>query len=85
MTGLDEFVAAGPWPQRAGLRVILSLARRPRGRRMLRWLPPADQLAQALLAMERYDDPLVSRQLGWDPVAIAASGGDLGRAEPRAL
>jgi hypothetical protein len=83
MSGLDEFVAAGPWPQRVGLRMVLSLARRSRGRRLLRRVPQADQLAQALLAMEHYDDPLVSGVLGWDPVAIAARGGDIRRAERR--
>jgi hypothetical protein len=83
MSGLDEFVAAGPWPQRTGLRMIMSLARRRRGRRLLRKVPQVDQLAQALLAMEHYDDPLVSEQLGWDPVAIAARGRNLRRVEGR--
>jgi hypothetical protein len=83
MSGLDELVAAGPWPQRAGLRVVLGLARRPRGRRVLSSVPAIDQLAQALLAMERYDDPLVSGPLGWDPVAVSARGRDLRKAERR--
>jgi hypothetical protein len=82
-SSLEEFVAAGPLPQRAALRVVLSLARRRRGRKLLRAFPQADQLAHALLAMARYDDPLASRPLGWDPVAVSARGADIRRAEGR--
>ena len=80
---LDEFVAAGPWPQRTGLSAILGLARRPRGRALLRRMPQADQLAQALLAAEHFDEPAHSRRLGWDPVEIAARGRALRAAEGR--
>jgi hypothetical protein len=83
MSHLDVFVAAGPWPQRAVLRALVSLARRPRGRALLGCLPPADRLARSLLAMERYDDPAVSRPLGWDPVAVTARGRELRVAEGR--
>jgi len=83
MSSVDEFVGCGPLPQRAALRAVLTLARRPRGRQLLRRLPQLDQLAGSLLAMERFDDPAVSRPLGWDPVAIATRGRDLRRAEGR--
>lgn len=71
---LDELVAAGPWPERVGLRALLSLGRRPRGRALLTHLPPADQAAASLLAMARYDDPAIARELGWDPDAVVARG-----------
>jgi hypothetical protein len=80
---LDLFVAAAPQPQRAGLRAIAALARRPRGRGLLKRLPAADQLSYALLAMDRYDDPAVSRPLGWDPDAVVARGRELRRTEGR--
>jgi hypothetical protein len=81
--GLRTFLSAAPQPQRAGLRALVALARRPRGRRLLRALPPAEQLAHALLAMDRYDDDAVSRALGWDADAVAARGRELRRAEGR--
>jgi uncharacterized membrane protein len=83
MSSLDEFAAAGPWPQRAVLRALVSLARRRRGRSLLRYLPQADQLAQALLATEHFDNPAVSRRLGWDPAVVTARGHDLRRLERR--
>jgi len=83
MSSIDEFVARGPLPQRSALRALLTLARRPRGRRLLKGLPQLNQLAGSLLAMERFDDPAVSGPLGWDPVAVAARGRDLRRAEGR--
>lgn len=83
MSSLDEFVSSGPRPQRTVLRAFLGLARRPKGRALLRRLPQADQLAQALLAMERFDDPAASRALGWDPEAVTARGRELRRAEGR--
>ena len=51
---------------------------------LLRRLAPADQLAAALLAFGRYDDPAVSRALGWDPDRVVARGRELRRAEGRA-
>ena len=42
-TILDEFVAAGPWPQRVAVRALLALARRPRGRALLAPFAGADQ------------------------------------------
>lgn len=83
MTSLNEFAAAGPWPQRAVLGALVSLARRRRGRALLRYLPQVDQLMQALLATEHFDDPAVSRRLGWDPAAVIARGRDLRRLEGR--
>ena len=80
---LDLFVAAAPQPQRAGLRVMAELGRRPRGVALLKRLPLADQLSHALLAMDCYDDPAVSRPLGWDPDAVVARGRELRRAEGR--
>ena len=80
---LDEFVGGAPEPQRSGLRAMVALGRRPRGMRLLRRVPPADQLSYALIAMDHYDEPAVSRPLGWDPVAVAARGRELRRTEGR--
>ena len=80
---LDRFIAAGPWPERAGMRLLVSLARRPRASRLLARLAPLDQLAGGLLAMERYEDPPLARELGWDAEAVAARGRELRREEGR--
>jgi hypothetical protein len=80
---LREFVMAGPRPARDGLRVMLFLASRPRGRRLLGALPLALQAADSVLAMSRYDDPARARELGWDSDAVAARGRALRRAEGR--
>ena len=68
---LDAFVAAAPQPQRAGLRAMVALVRRPRGNALLGRLAPADQLAYGMLAMEHFEDPDVSAGLGWDADAVA--------------
>ena len=44
---------------------------------------PVDQLAGGLLAMERYEDPVLARELGWDAEAVAARGLALRREEGR--
>jgi hypothetical protein len=80
---LDGFVAAAPHPQRAGLRLLVALGRRPRGRRLLARAAPVDQLANGLIAMERFDDPAVATALGWDAAAVAARGRALRSAEGR--
>src|ERR1700740_972052 len=80
---LDRSVAAGPWPERMGLSLLVSLARRPRGSRLLARFAPIDQLAGGLLAMERYEDPSFARALGWDAEAVAARGRALRRKEGR--
>jgi len=80
---LEGFIAAAPWPQRAGLRALLALARRPRGAHLLRSLPPSDQLANGLLAMEHFEDPAFARPLGWDAEAVVARGRALRREEGR--
>jgi hypothetical protein len=80
---LDGFLAATPWPQRAGLGALVALARRPRGARLLKRLAPVDQLSGGLLAMERYEDEAAGRALGWDPSAVVARGRALRRAEGR--
>lgn len=80
---LNEFVAAGPAIQRPGLRAMLALARRPRGRVILNRLPLARQAADSLLALAHYDDPDRSRALGWDADAVAQRGRDLRRREGR--
>ncbi len=81
---LDAFVRTAPQPQRAGLHLLLALARRPGGARLLRLLvPPAGQLAHGLLAMERFEDPALSGPLGWDAAAVAARGTALRRREGR--
>ncbi len=79
----DEFVAAAPWPQRVGVKAMLALGRRPRGRRLLSAIPPADQAAAGLLAMDRYEHLARARALGWDPESVAARGRALRREEGR--
>ena len=81
--GLQEFIAAAPWPQRAGLKVLLALARRPRGAALLARLPLAGQLAASLRALGAYDEPAVARALGWDAAAVVERGRRLRRAEGR--
>jgi hypothetical protein len=80
---LDGFLAAAPWPQRSGLRILVALGRRPRGVALLRRLAPADQLANSMLAMARFEEPAVARALGWDAAAVVARGRALRRAEGR--
>jgi hypothetical protein len=80
---LDRFIAAAPLPQRVGLRALTAVGRRPRGVSLLRRLAPADQLAQSLLGMERYEEPALARALGWDAEAVVARGRALRHAEGR--
>jgi hypothetical protein len=80
---IDTFVASAPQPQRTGMRVLVGLARRPRGRKLLARAPAADQLAQIVMALGRYDDPAVGRTLGWDGAEVVARGKALRRAEGR--
>jgi hypothetical protein len=80
---LDEFVAAAPQPQRAGLRLVLALAVRPRGAAILNRVPPLAQVGRSMLAMDHYEDPTVARALGWDAEAVVARGRGLRRAEGR--
>jgi hypothetical protein len=81
--GLDSFLAASPQPQRSGLRLLIMLARRPRGATLLKRLPLAEEAAGATLALGRYDDPAIATRLGWDAKAVAARGRRLRRAEGR--
>jgi len=80
---LERFIAAAPWPQRAGLRMLLALVRRPRGAALLGRAPMAKQLASSLLALGHYDEPAVARALGWDAHAVVARGRGLRRSEGR--
>ena len=80
---LERFVAAAPLPQRLGLRVLLALARRPRGLALLARVPLAQQAAFSTLAFGRYDDPAVARELGWDAEQVIAAGRALRRGEGR--
>ena len=82
-SSLDTFVASAPALQRAGMRTLMALSRRPRGAALLARLPAADQLAQVVSSLGRYDDPGVSRALGWDGAAVVARGRALRRAEGR--
>jgi hypothetical protein len=82
-TGFERFLRAAPWPQRAGMWVLISLARRPRGAALLARVPLAQQAGWALLSMSRYDEPTVSRALGWDAEAVVARGRALRRVEGR--
>jgi hypothetical protein len=80
---LAEFVASAPPMQRTGMRVVVALARRPRGAALLAQVPAIDQLAQLITALGRYDDPAVALALGWDGAAVVARGRALRRAEGR--
>jgi hypothetical protein len=80
---LEQFLAAGPWPQRTLLRALLPLARRPRGLALLGWVFPADQAIGGVAAMGHYDRPEVARALGWDADAVVARGRELRRTEGR--
>jgi hypothetical protein len=80
---LEDFLSAAPQPQRAGMRALLALARRPRGVVLLNRVPLLAQAGRSLLALGRYDDPVVARSLGWDAEAVVARGRALRRAEGR--
>jgi hypothetical protein len=80
---LDEYIAAAPQPQRSGLHAVLALARRPRGAALVSRIRPLAQVGRTLLAMERYEEPVVARSLGWDAEAVIARGRALRRAEGR--
>lgn len=80
---LAAFLAAAPRSQRIGLRLLLSLASRPRGSALLKRLAPLDQVAGGLLTFGRYDDPRVSSGLGWDADAVVTRGRALRRSEGR--
>ncbi len=82
-SALDEVVDAGPRGQRAGMRALLALARRPRGLALLARISPADQAAAGFLAMARYDEPASARALGWDAEAVVARGRALRQREGR--
>jgi hypothetical protein len=82
-SSLDEFVAAGPWPVRPALRVLVPLARRPRARALLGLLAGADQALESVAAMGHYDQPTVARSLGWDAETVIARGRELRRTEGR--
>ncbi len=73
-SSLDRFIDAGPASQRPGARMLVTLGRRPRGRALLSALPLALVAADSLLAMARYDDPGVARELGYDADAVVARG-----------
>ena len=80
---LMELVAAAPPLQRAFMRALIALARRPRGAALLRGVSTLDQLAQIVVSLGRYDNPEVSRALGWDGEAVVARGRALRKAEGR--
>jgi hypothetical protein len=80
---LAEFLAASPRPLRPGLRLLVTLGRRPRGRALLSKLAPADQAAAGLVGMGRYDEPERARALGWDAETVVARGRQLRRTEGR--
>jgi hypothetical protein len=79
----DTFLAAAPWPQRTSMRLLMALGRRPRGAGLLARVPQLQQLAGSLVALERYDEPVLARALGWDAEAVVARGRALRRAEGR--
>jgi hypothetical protein len=82
-SALDRFVAPGPWPQRAGLKLLIELGRRPRGLALLRRVPLLEYTATSLSELLRYDEPARARALGYDADAVVARGRALRRAEGR--
>jgi hypothetical protein len=80
---LEPMVAAGPWPNRAALRLLIEVGSRPRGRALLKRISVVDYATSSLIAMARYDDPARARALGWDAEAVVARGRELRRAEGR--
>ncbi|HEY8304196.1 MAG TPA: hypothetical protein VIG42_06370 [Solirubrobacteraceae bacterium] len=80
---LHAFIASAPRLQRGGMRALVALARRPRGAALLARVPAVNQLAQMVLSLGRYDDPALSRALGWDGATVVARGRALRRAEGR--
>ena len=80
---LDVFIDAAPQPQRSSLRLLMALQRRPRGRRALGRVHAVEQLANGLLGMSHFEDPVNAVPLGWDADAIAARGRALRREEGR--
>lgn len=82
-SALDDVLAASPTPQRIALRLLLAVGRRPRGAAFLMSVPTLSQATSSLLAMERYDDPLLSRSLGFDAEGVVARGRQLRKAEGR--
>jgi hypothetical protein len=80
---LEQLILAGPRWQRPAMRMLLTLGARPRGRRLLALLAPADYAAAALLAMARYDDREEALALGWDAATVVQRGRALRRAEGR--
>jgi hypothetical protein len=80
---LDVFVAAAPPIQRTAMRVLVALARRPRGAALLKRAPATDQLAQMVISLDHYDRPAVGRSLGWDGAAVVARGRALREIEDR--
>jgi hypothetical protein len=79
----DKFNSSAPPLQRTGMRVLVALARRPRGAALLAHAPAANQLAQIVLSLGHYDDPEVARALGWNAAEVVARGRALRRAEER--
>jgi hypothetical protein len=65
------------------LRLLVTLARRPRGLALLAKLAPADQAGTGLGAMAHYDEPDTARALGFDADAVVARGRELRRREGR--
>jgi hypothetical protein len=65
------------------MRMLKTLASRPRGATLLARIPAANQLAQVMLSLGHYDDPDISHALGWDAEAVVARGRVLRREEGR--
>jgi hypothetical protein len=82
-SGLDAWLAAGPWPQRWAMRALRALAARPRGAALLARLGPLGQLGGSIVALGHYDEAARGRALGWDAAAVVARGRALRRAEGR--
>ena len=64
--GLESFIAAAPWPQRLGLRVLLALVRRPRGAALLRACLSSSRRRARCSRSAATTIRSSARALGWD-------------------
>jgi hypothetical protein len=80
---LDGFLAAAPLARRVSVRVLVALARRPRGALVLSRTGALGQAGHAVLSLARYDEPRLAARLGWDARSVVERGRALRLREDR--